>query len=89
VGSRRDCTWILGLPGFRVEIIDGTNAEATCRVLKGDNGSYRPAARLGIFAVHNSSIVPLVTQSEADHIQFKGMNEKAFVSTWQSHCTSR
>jgi hypothetical protein len=49
-------------------------------LLKGDEGDYRPAARLGIFAVQNSSIVPLVTQSEGDHMQFKGMNEKAFVS---------
>jgi hypothetical protein len=22
VGSRRDCTWVLGLPGFRVETIE-------------------------------------------------------------------
>jgi transposase len=26
VGSRRDCTWILGLPGFRVERIEGEDA---------------------------------------------------------------
>ena len=22
MGSRRDCTWILGLPGFRVDVIE-------------------------------------------------------------------
>jgi hypothetical protein len=31
VGSRRDCTWILGLPGFRVESIEGEDA-ATSRL---------------------------------------------------------
>jgi len=31
VGSRRDCTWILGLPGFRVESIVGNDA-ATSRL---------------------------------------------------------
>jgi len=33
VGSRRDCTWILGLPGFRVERIEGEDGDATSRVL--------------------------------------------------------
>jgi transposase len=32
VGSRRDCTWILGLPGFRVERVDGEDGDATSRV---------------------------------------------------------
>jgi transposase len=32
VGSRRDCTWILGLPGFCVERVDGDNGDATSRV---------------------------------------------------------
>jgi hypothetical protein len=31
VGSRRDCTWILGLSGFRVESIEGEDA-ATSRL---------------------------------------------------------
>jgi hypothetical protein len=29
VGSRCDCTWILGLSGFRVESIDGGAAETS------------------------------------------------------------
>jgi hypothetical protein len=32
VGSRRDCTWILGLPGFRVEMIEGQDEAATSRL---------------------------------------------------------
>jgi transposase len=32
VGSRRDCTWILGLPGFRVETLGGQGDEATSRL---------------------------------------------------------
>ena len=32
MGSRRDCTWILGLPGFRVERVDGEDGDATSRV---------------------------------------------------------
>ena len=32
MGSRRDCTWILGLPGFRVERVDGEDGDATLRV---------------------------------------------------------
>lgn len=32
MGSRRDCTWILGLAGFRVDAVDGEQAEATSRV---------------------------------------------------------
>jgi hypothetical protein len=32
VGSRRDCTWILGLPGFRVETIEGQDEAATSRL---------------------------------------------------------
>jgi len=32
VGSRCDCTWILGLPGFRVESVEGEDTEATSRV---------------------------------------------------------
>jgi hypothetical protein len=36
VGSRRDCAWILGLPGFRVETIEGQDEAATacCDVRK-------------------------------------------------------
>ncbi len=32
MGSRRDCTWILGLSGFRVERVDGEDGDATSRV---------------------------------------------------------
>lgn len=32
MGSRCDCTWILGLPGFRVESVEGEDTEATSRV---------------------------------------------------------
>ncbi len=32
MGSRCDCTWILGLPGFRVESVEGADTEATSRV---------------------------------------------------------
>jgi transposase len=32
VGSRCDCTWILGLPGFRVERIEGEAADAHSRL---------------------------------------------------------
>ena len=32
MGSQRDCTWILGLPGFRVERIESQDAAATGRV---------------------------------------------------------
>jgi transposase len=32
VGSRCDCTWILGLPGFRVERVEGDDTGATSRV---------------------------------------------------------
>jgi hypothetical protein len=32
VGSRRDCTLILGLPGFRVERVEGEGGDATSRV---------------------------------------------------------
>ena len=32
MGSRRDCTWILGLSGFRVERLDGEATEATSRL---------------------------------------------------------
>ena len=32
MGSRRDCTLILGLPGFRVERIDGQDPAATSRL---------------------------------------------------------
>ncbi len=32
MGSRGDCTWILGLPGFRVERVDGVDAESTGRM---------------------------------------------------------
>jgi hypothetical protein len=31
-GSQRDCTWILGLPGFRVERVEGEASDATSRV---------------------------------------------------------
>ena len=33
MGSRRNGTWILGLPGFRVERVDGDDGDATSRVL--------------------------------------------------------
>lgn len=32
MGSQRDCTWILGLPGFRVERVEGEDGDATSRV---------------------------------------------------------
>lgn len=32
MGSRCDCTWILGLPGFRVESVEGEDTEATSRM---------------------------------------------------------
>jgi len=32
VGSRRNCTWILGLPGFRVTTIEGEDDEAHSRL---------------------------------------------------------
>ena len=32
MGSQRDCTWILGLPGFRVERIEGHAVEADRRL---------------------------------------------------------
>lgn len=32
MGSRRDCTWILGLPGFRVTTIEGEDDEAQSRL---------------------------------------------------------
>lgn len=32
MGSRRDCMWIVGLPGFRVERIDGEEAETRGRL---------------------------------------------------------
>ena len=32
VGSRRDCTWVLGLPGFRVENIEGADDSGTTRL---------------------------------------------------------
>lgn len=32
MGSRRDCTWILGLPGFGVERVEGDETAATSRV---------------------------------------------------------
>lgn len=32
MGSQRDCTWILGLPGFRVERVEGEESHATSRV---------------------------------------------------------
>lgn len=32
MGSRRDCTWILGLPGFRVTTIEGEDEEAQSRL---------------------------------------------------------
>ena len=32
MGSQRDCTWILGLPGFRVERVEGAHGDATSRV---------------------------------------------------------
>ncbi len=32
MGSRRDCTWILGLPGFRVARVESLEAETTSRV---------------------------------------------------------
>jgi hypothetical protein len=32
VGSQRDCTWILGLPGFRVERVEWEESDATSRV---------------------------------------------------------
>ena len=32
MGSRRDCTWILGLPGFRVDLIEGEDDAPDCRV---------------------------------------------------------
>ena len=32
MGSQCDCTWILGLSGFRVERVDGEDADATSRV---------------------------------------------------------
>ena len=32
MGSRRDCTWILGLPGFRVATIEGEDGEAQSRL---------------------------------------------------------
>jgi len=32
VGSRRDCTWILGLPGFRVATVEGEDSEASSRL---------------------------------------------------------
>jgi transposase len=32
MGSRRNCTWVLGLPGFQVETIEGADDDATCRL---------------------------------------------------------
>jgi transposase len=32
VGSRRDCTWVLGLPGFRVKTIEGGDDTGTGRL---------------------------------------------------------
>ncbi len=32
MGSREDCTWILGLPGFRVEALDGDRSVGTSRL---------------------------------------------------------
>jgi transposase len=32
VGSRRDCTWILGLPGFRVERVERQDVDGTSRL---------------------------------------------------------
>ena len=32
MGSRRDCTWVLGLPGFRVENIEGADDSGTTRL---------------------------------------------------------
>ena len=32
MGSQRDCTWILGLPGFRVTTIKGEDSEAQSRL---------------------------------------------------------
>ena len=39
MGSRRDCTWILGLSGFRVTMIEGESGEATA----GTAGATRTA----------------------------------------------
>ena len=33
MGSRRDCTWILGLPGFRVVTVQSDGAAGTARLL--------------------------------------------------------
>jgi hypothetical protein len=45
VGSQRDCTWILGLPGFRVERIEGHNDAGSGRlqVRVADAGGAIPA----------------------------------------------
>lgn len=32
MGSRRDCTWVLGLPGFRMENIEGADDSGTTRL---------------------------------------------------------
>jgi transposase len=50
VGSHDQCTWILGLPGFRVERIDGERMEATSRLriqIERRGGSRYPCSGCG------------------------------------------
>jgi transposase len=49
VGSRRDCTWILGLPGFRVTTIEGEDSEtqSRLRVHLERRGRRYPCSRCG------------------------------------------
>lgn len=49
MGSRRDCTWILGLPGFRVTTIEGEDSEtqSRLRVHLERRGRRYPCSRCG------------------------------------------
>ena len=66
MGSRRDCTWILGLPGFRVDRIDGAVA-ATSRLQAAakHGGRGRRGWRKLHLGVDQSGVIRVHTLTEA------------------------
>ena len=46
VGSRRDCTWILGLPGFRVVTIESERRGVESRLHDPDRAARRATLRV-------------------------------------------
>jgi hypothetical protein len=47
VGSRRDCTWILGLPGFRVVRVEGKESDARVASTFGSSDAAPAVIRAG------------------------------------------